>query len=82
MAEFTMKIETENETLFRKVVADNSRQAVETTAKNLFWILGEESVIFSISVEKIDGMPLLITFEDSDNPFDVSSDRNRHYKPN
>lgn len=60
MIEFTMKIETENEILFRDVLAENPRQAVELTAKNLFWIVDADEPVFSISVEKIGGLPALV----------------------
>lgn len=60
MIEFTMKIETEDETLFRKVMADNPRQAIEITTECLCWIVGEDEPVFSVSVDKIDGLPAKI----------------------
>ena len=63
MHEFNMKIELDGLTLFRKVSAENPRQAIEITMKNLFWIVGEDDNVLSISVYTMDGIPMLIEFD-------------------
>jgi hypothetical protein len=66
MNTYTVKIETENEILYRSFLAENPRKALENVINNLCWIIGNDTDVFAIGIEKINDLPAMIDFNEKD----------------